>query len=528
MKQKLPLWIFILLTIFFLGYQISQRHKIDHFEPFFHSDAQIKLYQTVGFVDNGPGFFGCSWIGKEIDPEHTYFPFDFPWSYKANSPDCQFAYPFLFPWVMHIFYPLTGIDFIGQIPVLMNFLTILLAGLILRNFDISWIGISLATVILYFSSLSHTALQYSEISFANLFLVFSIYCYVMFQKKEMSILSLLSGLAAGFVLVLRPENIFLLLIFYGFVFFSEIESTFIQKMKINKIPSFTIFFILGGLISFSIISLINYVEYGHILGIRGLFVTKELTKFDLVHKWKLIQLAVMGSSMQLGIVTSLPALIFFPAFSLFLSKIDKKSIFAFSSIFSTICLLVFSIYNADGFYASLRFFEGTWILGVIGFFLLFPKEWKVNYKTGIFLFLMMLQIVVGYRYYSKSMKFLNDVSEAQSILYKNLHKTNLPLIHLSSFTAYLTGVYYLEAPVFLAYTDSQLKALLNRLKEKKYAEFAVLYYSGEIPNDPNDTKELSNKKFSSVDLQKKPIKLKERIDKAGFFLDIYEITNESL
>lgn len=533
--------------------------------PFFPSDSQIKLYQTVAFSEKGLGYQGCLWQGEMIDPRLDFFPFDHPWAVFPSEAVCHFAYPQTLPWIGSLFYPVLGLENIGQTTVILFIATLALIGSGLRSVGMNGWVVWIATIALFASSLSHTALHYSEITLGHFLFSIAFFSYMRSRsalgilgiygspknsqipvdlslpqnRKLQWIYGLVGGLALGWIPFTRPESVIVIVLLLGGLLLWEgiRKANSDLEIKKNSNPNGGllhqkewIWFLgcfLAGLAVLGSYAWINYIQFGHASGLRGLVVGEDFSSTDWAKRGILVRNYLLGIQDQVGVVKTMPLLLLAP-FAMVLVRTGLSRIFLGAGFLSFVLILILTPYNADGLYASLRFFEGSYLVVILGFaFGLddFLKE-KNQTRTKLWTLLVLglaIQISIGIRYYRDSNQLLRSVAQNQAIVYRSLHNSHLPLVHTSLFTAYLTGSYYLEAPVFLAYTTQNLESLVEKFADSGNSSFAILYYTGEIPFNPNHLPQYRAKTFTDVKIPLSRLEKLQSWELAGFHLDIYRI-----
>lgn len=225
---------------------------------FVAGDAGTKLLQTRDFVEHKFKAFNCIYPGKSIDPQEEFFPFWAPFAYKLNG-NCEYVFPVflaIFDTPAYLvakgagFFLLSSVASIGILFLVWGISNRL--GLSRREVAVTlWItalGIGLPSY----------AFNPNEPAVTCFFSVLAIYFFL----KETNMYYILSGIAIGCGLLLRPDAILTgvalglsMLLFYP------------PPWK-NKVSNM-VFFGLPVTIFAAVLFLVNLKLFGHPMGVRS-------------------------------------------------------------------------------------------------------------------------------------------------------------------------------------------------------------------------------------------------------------------
>lgn len=537
MKMKILLCLnnrLIRYSIYFIGFAllVSFRLTLDKDHLFITSDGQIKYYQTVQIASGEFAQSECLYPGKDIDPDYSYYIFDYPWAFfNTNASKCSFQYSPYFPSLASIVYLSFGERSVTILPLLFAFFSILIFDIFLSRIGIRpWIIVTIAISTFYLSFLSLSALDYAELSLNDFFFTASILYFlpILLHSKEKFIQSkdlfLFSILATSSIL-LRPESSI------GYFFLGIFTLLYYWQSITKQISVYNIFYsILGLSIVLGLFLIVNTIYSGNPLGFRATNTGNDFTSLENSEGiWGNIVTDLWRSNFKSGLFFAVPVL-FIGSPVLFIYTFFKSKrntnlklgyIFLFSSLASIILIPILSPYRAGFHHFGNRYFETAVILGFIGLAILWNiavDSWRFRRKAclGVAVLIAICSFY-SYRYTNEGFKVLRSSAISYNQMMEFLteesidkNRRNLPIVHKSMFTNYLVGYSFLDTNHYLVTSPSELENLEQRFTKAGITSYKLLEYLGkpnymsDIPRKLFDEKiniqyDIENILFESID-----------------------------
>ncbi|MCZ8343528.1 MAG: hypothetical protein O9301_10880 [Leptospira sp.] len=546
LKQKLP-YIFFSLCALFLSYKRIQLDEKDY--PFIQSDAQIKLYQTANYSQYGLWNHKCLYPGREIDPDFQFFPFDYPWAISGNGgslkEDCYFQYPSYFSYLTLPVYRYLGLHGLNWFSFLFYVFASLLILIHLKYLTRLQNPIFLSFLV--FLSLSgypiYSGYEYSETTvgvflFLLLFLLLTQEQNSLVSKDEANtpvspqyrILSFLAGFFVSLAPFLRSE-LFIYLFFYVAISLVLSKQNVLILFRKNR---GLVFGLLAGLTFFAIW---NFIEFGHIFGVRGRLSLADMGEKTVVDRLFLVKDFFLGNQHKVGWIRSASVLLIIIITLLFLSRKHLKEnahllILPISGMISLLTISILSPYNPGGLFAGLRFTDLSFYMFIvtIGQLLAFveskePLLWKNKLLLSVLVFFLILQTFLQIRILKKFFPLLDTVRNAQVELLKRWEVGgNLPVLHKNLFDGILISTSYLTQFHFLVLAESDAKKIQSLLAKEKISGFHLIWYDGEKPYDRNFSRKMYDEKINNkYDFPEVEYKLTKDDSKYGYRLQQFSL-----
>ncbi|WP_411821741.1 LA_3751/LA_3752 family putative glycosyltransferase [Leptospira sp. 'Mane'] len=517
MKQKIINAIPLLILIIFSAFYIQKRIKLDgQGVPLIQSDAQIKYYQLIQYLEGGLQNHRCLYPGKSLDPDYRFFPFDYTWAVKGEGKtfrdECVFQYPYFFALVSIPIYSLFGAFGLTWICLFLYLITSFAVLFYIEKI----VGLKSVLFRSLFAIISisgypiYSAFEYTETTLAVLIVLIFLF-YILDQSSASPKFSKkpLVGFLFGFVASLAPylrSEMFIYLFLAGVLYLSLHLPRIFSLIGRNR---FTLIGFLTGVILFAVW---NQTEFGNIFGVRGRISLGDLSDSGMNRQLLLIKSFFLGDSGKLGFLKAGGILAIFGIVSLYVHFKNRTTdsfeivFWSLFGIFSVIIVAVLSPYNPGGLFAGLRFTDLSFYSFLItSAYLIVYLDQSDNhrFRKWILIFSSILfasQIYLQSRLLKSFFPLMHRVQESQVQLlniWKEGEKENLPVIHKNLFDALLISVSYLNQYHFLAINEREAKNLQDILYKNNISGFHLFWFDGEKPYDHNSSKKLYDEKINN-------------------------------
>ncbi len=527
--MKFSIRILIYVIIFFLT--ILFRQYLDRDGVFITSDGQVKLYQSIGFLENGFDNFECIHPSKDIDPEFKHHLFDYPFAFfeKFKKSKCVFQYPPLFSMFGAVIIKLFGLKSVMYISLIFFFLCILLFDKILNLLKVYPSAILIGTSLSFTLGIFPLSIfDYSEMSFFNLTVLLLIYLLVKIlyesDRKKIRFGFFLIGFLTIFSFFVRSEVVLLASIIFLCMLVFFIRTTLIWKLFF--------FAFMGALIPILFFLIFNTWSVEFPLGMRTFTVLNDTTtesRTGLIYHLKIAKGFLIKDEEMNGLLIAFP--IWLTSIILFIPSRFKNFPMVIKILlisgFSYILLASLTTPTKGGVQNfGLRYLEIgllPLLLGMIYGFSEILKS-KTKYEKIIFMTCIMILLQPSFKfikdglntlklnsgYYYKMMNYFAEVGDSY-------------IIHDTINSQYLVGTSFLNQKHLYVGKNEEMQKFEEIFKTKKVKKFLIIqnetkpYISINIPDF------LVPKYFTRLEFKPKYYKLKKDENYFNFKLSFYEL-----
>lgn len=527
MQFSIRVLFYTILFFFFVFF----RAYLDREGVFITSDGQVKLYQSIGFIENGFGNFECIHPAKDIDPEFKHHLFDYPFAFfeKFKKSKCVFQYPPIFSMFGAISIKLFGLKSISYISLLFYFLCILLFDKILVLLKVNSISIFIGTILSFsFSIFPLSIFDFSEMSFFNLTVLILIYLLVKIlyesNRKKIKFGFFQIGFLTIFSFFVRSE----VLLLAGIIFLCLLVF-FIRTSLIWKLFFFAF---IGAMIPICFFVIFNTWSVEFPLGMRTFTVLNDTTtesRTGLIYHLKIAKGFLWKDEEMTGLIIAFP--VFLSSLFLFLPSRFKNFPMVVKILlvsgFSYILLASLTTPTKGGVQNfGLRYLEIgllPLLLGIIFGYSEFLRS-KTKYEKIIFLVMLLIALQPSYKFVRDG---LNTLKLNSAYYYKMMdyfsEVGNSYIIHDTINSQYLVGTSFIYQKHLYVGKTEEMKKFEEEFKQKKIKSFMIIqnetnpYISINIPDF------LKPKYFTRIEYNPKFYKLRKQEKYFNFKLSFYEL-----